>query len=115
MFRLVSRLVSLIFLFAFVLSSGLALAQAPAVATGDSSTVTEPMFPATCQQLTATFHDVNEDVPASVEAVNTQLDLTRLQAALNACTGTNQAVRALHGWLWQQRLPDRPYNDAGRA
>jgi hypothetical protein len=85
MFRLVSRLVSFIFLFAFVLSTSFILAQAPAVSTGDSRTVTEPTFPATCQQLTATFHDVNDDVPASVEAVSTQLDLTRLQAALNAC------------------------------
>src|SRR5258708_5454859 len=92
MFRLVSRLVSLIFLSAFVLSSGFVLGQAPAVATGDSRTVNEPTFPATCQQLTATFHDVNDDVPASVEAVSTQLDLARLQAALTACTGTNQAV-----------------------
>jgi len=47
MFRLVSRLVSLIFLSAFVLSSGFVLGQAPAVATGDSRTVNEPTFPAT--------------------------------------------------------------------
>ena len=74
------------------LSGRACMAQAAAVATGDARTVTEPVFPAVCQQLTSTFHDVNEDVPASVEAVSTQLDLTRLQAALNACTGTNQAV-----------------------
>ena len=74
------------------LSGRACMAQAAAVATGDTRTVTEPVFPAVCQQLTSTFHDVNEDVPASVETVNTQLDLTRLQAALTACTGTNQAV-----------------------
>jgi len=68
------------------------MAQAPAVATGDARTVTEPTFPATCQTLLASFHDVNEDVPLSVESVSTQLDLTRLQAALSACTGTGQAV-----------------------
>jgi polygalacturonase/sugar lactone lactonase YvrE len=65
---------------------------AAAVATGDSRTVVEPSFPSVCQSLTASFHDANEDVPASVEAVSTNLDQARLQAALNACTGTNQAV-----------------------
>ena len=68
------------------------IAQAPAVATGDARTVTEPTFPATCQTLVASFHDVNEDVPLSVEAVSTNLDQTRLKAALAACAGTNQAV-----------------------
>ncbi len=66
--------------------------SAPAVATGDTRTVVEPTFPAACQVLTASFHDVNEDVPASVEAVSTNLDQARLQSALNACAGTNQAV-----------------------
>jgi polygalacturonase/sugar lactone lactonase YvrE len=76
-----------------VFLSGLAgMAQAPAVATGDARTVTEPVFPATCQTLLASFHDVNEDVPLSVETGNTSLDLVRLQSALNACQGTNQAV-----------------------
>ncbi len=74
------------------LSHRACIAQAPAVATGDTRTVTEPVFPATCQALLASFHDVNEDVPLSVETGNTSLDLTRLQAALNACQGTNQAV-----------------------
>ncbi len=69
-----------------------ALAQAPAVATGDARTVVEPTFPSTCQTLTASFHDVSEDVPASVEAISTELDQSRLQTALNACQGTNQAV-----------------------
>ena len=43
------------------------MAQAPAVATGDARTVTEPSFPAPCQTLLASFHDVNEDVPLSVQ------------------------------------------------
>ncbi|GGG85742.1 pectinesterase family protein [Edaphobacter dinghuensis] len=71
------------------------IAQEPAaaaVATGDTRTVVEPSFPSVCQSLTASFHDANEDVPTSVEAVSTSLDQARLQAALNACTGTNQAV-----------------------
>ena len=67
-------------------------AQAPAVATGDTRTVVEPTFPSTCQTLTASFHDVGEDVPASVEATSTELDQSRLQTALTACQGTNQAV-----------------------
>src|SRR5579871_700405 len=66
--------------------------QAPAVATGDTRSVVEPAFPSTCQALMASFHDVSEDVPASVEAVSTKLDQSRLQTALNACQGTNQAV-----------------------
>jgi len=68
------------------------LAQAPSVATGDTRTVVEPNFPATCLNLTASFHDANEDVPASVEATSTNPDQARLQAALDACQGTNQAV-----------------------
>ncbi|RSL18524.1 Ig-like domain-containing protein [Edaphobacter aggregans] len=66
--------------------------QAPAVATGDTRSVVEPAFPSTCQALMASFHDVSEDVPASVEAASTKLDQSRLQTALNACQGTNQAV-----------------------
>lgn len=68
------------------------LAQAPAVATGDTRTVVEPNFPAICQNLTASFHDADEDVPASVEALSTNPDQSRLQAALNSCQSTNQAV-----------------------
>ncbi len=40
----------------------------------------------------ASFRDVNEDVPASVEAISTELDQSRLQAALNACANSGQAV-----------------------
>jgi hypothetical protein len=66
--------------------------SAAAVATGDTRTIVEPSFPAVCQTLAASFHDVNEDVPASVESVSTNLDQARPQAALNSCTGTNQTV-----------------------
>ncbi|MGI4829954.1 MAG: glycoside hydrolase family 28 protein, partial [Janthinobacterium lividum] len=67
--------------------------QAAAVATGDTRTVTEPVFPATCQRLQASFHDVSEDVPLSVENGSTNLDQVRLQAALTACASTGQAVQ----------------------
>ena len=86
------RILFLIACIAASLSGRACIAQAPAVATGDTRTVTEPVFPATCQTLQASFHDVNEDVPLAVETGNTSLDVTRLQAALNACQGTNQAV-----------------------
>ena len=76
-----------------LLFTALASAQAPAVATGDARTVTEPSFPGACQVLQASFHDVNENVPAAVEAVSTSLDTSRVQAALNACAGTNLAVQ----------------------
>jgi sugar lactone lactonase YvrE len=86
-------------------------AQATAVATGDLRTVTEPVFPATCQQLYADIAQVNNDIPASVDGsgvvltnsnlVNptaTNPDGGRIQAALNACsagypgTGTGLAI-----------------------
>jgi polygalacturonase/sugar lactone lactonase YvrE len=74
--------------------SGLsANAQAPAVATGDSRTVTEPSFPAVCATLTANLTSVNDDIPTSVDATTTNPDGARIQAALTGCAGTNQAVR----------------------
>ena len=56
--------------------------------------MTEPVFPSTCQiALQATFHDANEDVPLSVEAVeHPARDLTRPHAALDACQNTGLAV-----------------------
>jgi polygalacturonase/sugar lactone lactonase YvrE len=67
--------------------------SAPPVATGDSRTVTEPSFPAVCQTLTADLTSVNDDIPTSVDATITNPDGARIQAALNACASTNQAVR----------------------
>ncbi|MGA3162520.1 MAG: Ig-like domain repeat protein, partial [Terracidiphilus sp.] len=66
--------------------------QAAAVATGDARTVTEPAFPAVCQQLTAAITSVNDDIPTSVDATNSNPDGARIQAALNSCSGTGQAV-----------------------
>ena len=72
--------------------------QAPAVATGDSRTVTEPTFPAVCTQLNAALTSVNDDLPTSVDATVTNPDGARIQAALNACSasypgsGPGQAV-----------------------
>ena len=68
--------------------------QAPAVATGDSRTVTEPSFPAVCTALTAALTSVNDDIPASVDATVTNPDGARIQAALNSCAASNpgQAV-----------------------
>ncbi|MGA7340986.1 MAG: Ig-like domain repeat protein [Terracidiphilus sp.] len=70
----------------------LPVAQAAPVATGDTRTVTEPQFPAVCQQLDAALTMVNNDIPASVDSTVTNPDGARIQAALNACSGTDQAV-----------------------
>ncbi len=69
------------------------LTLAAPVATGDSRTVTEPAFPSVCATLTAALTSVNDDIPTSVDATVTNPDGARIQAALNACAGTNQAVR----------------------
>ncbi|MGA7159207.1 MAG: pectinesterase family protein [Acidobacteriaceae bacterium] len=66
--------------------------QAVAVATGDTRTVTEPQFPLVCQVLNAAIPMVNNDIPTSVDATLTNPDGARIQAALNACSGTGQAV-----------------------
>jgi sugar lactone lactonase YvrE len=68
--------------------------QAAAVATGDTRTVTEPSFPTVCQQLNAAILTVNNDIPTSVDATNTNPDGARIQAALNSCSTGNpgQAV-----------------------
>ena len=64
------------------------------MATGDTRTVTEPSFPAVCQQLSAalTTDPAINDLDATVDATNTNIDGARIQAALNACSGTGQAV-----------------------
>lgn len=69
---------------------------ATSVATGDTRTVTEPGFPAVCTQLTAAIADVSGDIPASVDANNSNPDGARIQAALNACT-SGQAVELSAG------------------
>jgi hypothetical protein len=67
------------------------------VATGDSRTVTEPSFPAVCTALNAALTMVNNDIPASVDATVTNPDGARIQAALNNCAGTGQAVELSAG------------------
>ncbi|MFP5277208.1 MAG: pectinesterase family protein [Acidobacteriota bacterium] len=64
------------------------------VATGDSRTVAEPSFPAGCQQLTATLttDPAIQDLDASVDANNSNIDGARIQAALNACSATAVAA-----------------------
>ncbi|MGA2889525.1 MAG: pectinesterase family protein, partial [Terracidiphilus sp.] len=66
--------------------------QTAPVATGDSRTVTEPVFPAVCKQLAAALTSINDDIPASVDATVTNPDGARIQTALNNCAGTGQAV-----------------------
>jgi polygalacturonase/sugar lactone lactonase YvrE len=63
-----------------------------AVATGDTRTVTEPSFPAVCAVLNAGLTSVNDDIPNAVDATITNPDGARIQAALNNCANTNQAV-----------------------
>jgi len=62
------------------------------VATGDTRTVTEPAFPSVCATLSAALTSVNDDLPTSVDAVVTNPDGARIQAALNSCASTGQAV-----------------------
>src|ERR1700733_9945858 len=82
----------------FHASAGLLLfavsASAQIVVTGDSRTVTEPTFPAVCQQLTAAITQVKNDIPTFVDATNTNPDAARIQAALNSCSANSpgQAV-----------------------
>lgn len=67
------------------------LAQEQSSRTGDTRHITQPRLPATCQTLTAAlpapsdelFPDADESAPP---------DTARIQAALNACAGTGQAV-----------------------
>ncbi|WP_420239420.1 pectinesterase family protein [Telmatobacter bradus] len=65
-----------------------------AVATGDTRSTTEPSIPSVCKQLNAALTtDVStQDLDASVEATTTNIDGARIQAALNACSGTGEAV-----------------------
>ncbi|MGA8782546.1 MAG: Ig-like domain repeat protein, partial [Terracidiphilus sp.] len=62
------------------------------VATGDSRTVTEPTIPAVCSVLNADLTMVNNDIPTSVDSTVSNPDGARIQAALNSCAGTGQAV-----------------------
>lgn len=67
------------------------LAGAQSVATGDSRNVTEPVFPAVCQQVFAAITAVNNDIPAAIDTPPnpTNPDAARIQAALNACSASS--------------------------
>lgn len=67
------------------------------VATGDTRTVSEPSFPAVCTTLNAAIAEVNDDIPASVDATVSNPDGARIQAALNACASSGQAVELSMG------------------
>ena len=73
-------------------NASVAFAVEQYVATGDARTVTEPSFPSVCTVLSAEIAMVNNDIPASVDATVTNPDGARIQAALNSCAGTGQAV-----------------------
>lgn len=56
------------------------------LATGDPRTVTEPVYPAVCQVLTAQFSSSQRATPPAVD------DTVRLKDALSACAGTGKSV-----------------------
>jgi polygalacturonase len=66
------------------------------VATGDSRAITEPSFPAVCSQLTAalTTDPAIQDLDASVDAANTNIDGARIQQALNNCAAAALTANA---------------------
>lgn len=88
--------------FALILGAGAAvvpavLASSPAtaataltLATGDSRSVSQPTVPSACAALTATLATSNEQFSSSDES--SPPDTSRIQAALNSCSGTGQAV-----------------------
>ena len=63
-------------------------------ATGDTRSVTEPSFPAVCQQLSAALStDASiQDLDAGVDATLSNIDGSRIQSALNACSATAVAA-----------------------
>jgi polygalacturonase len=73
--------------------SVLAAASAPAavtVATGDTRSVSQPSVPATCTTLGSTLATHNEQFSTADET--TPPDTSRIQSALNSCSGTGKAV-----------------------
>jgi polygalacturonase len=78
----------------------------PSMVAQDTRTVTEPSFPAVCQDLAATFTQTYNvpiagntlagvdglDVSPSVDSTVTNPDGSRIQAALTACANTGKAV-----------------------
>src|SRR5215469_1307016 len=60
------------------------------LATGDSRSVSQPAVPSTCTTLTAQLATSNEQFSSSAES--SPPDTSRIQSALNACSGTGHAV-----------------------
>lgn len=71
-------------------SSTVSLFVSAPVATGDTRTIAEPLFPAVCTQLTAalTTDPLMQDLDATVDASTTNIDGARIQAALNSCSAS---------------------------
>ena len=63
-------------------------AAAMSYATGDSRTVTQPVYPAVCQVLSAQFNTSQRSSPPAAGSDDT----SRIQAALTACKNTGQSV-----------------------
>lgn len=59
---------------------------AQTLATGDPRNVTEPVYPAVCEVLTAQFSSADRTTPPATD------DTARLAAALSACAGTGKSV-----------------------
>jgi polygalacturonase len=86
--------------FALILGAGAAvvpavLASSPAsaattLATGDTRSVSQPSVPSACSTLTATLATSNEQFSSSAES--SPPDTSRIQSALNSCSGTGKAV-----------------------
>jgi polygalacturonase len=60
------------------------------LATGDSRSVSQPSIPSACTTLTAQLQTGNEQFSSAAET--TPPDTSRIQAALNGCSGTGKAV-----------------------
>jgi polygalacturonase len=65
-------------------------AAALTLATGDSRSVSQPSVPSACATLTAALATSNEQFSSSAES--TPPDTSRIQSALNTCSGTGKAV-----------------------
>jgi polygalacturonase len=65
-------------------------ATALTLATGDSRSVSQPSVPSACTTLSATLATSNEQFSSSAES--SPPDTSRIQSALNSCSGTGKAV-----------------------
>jgi polygalacturonase len=71
-------------------SSPASAATALTLATGDSRSVSQPSVPSACSTLSATLATSNEQFSSSAES--SPPDTSRIQSALNSCSGTGKAV-----------------------